>query len=298
MVIIENGHKRNGILILLLSSVFAWSQAQKSYDVSLSGRLVGDGGSDASFQTVGLNVSLFKKPIKKGQKGIVSLSANYSTAYIEYKNSQDFFDAIEDLQSIGVTLGYYRRLKNPKWSFIGRLSPKLNSNFTHGIQGDDFYISALALWNYSKQRNTTLSFGLAYSNTLGFPAPIPVINYWKRFNEKWEMNLGFPRTNITHHVTEKSSMIGYFELQGYNGNISENIVRSDFENQRIAERISYRDIITGLEYRYQVEKFQLKLNAGYTIDRRFELQNSDNDTAYTFNMENNINVGVGFGFNF
>ncbi len=291
--------KKIGVVLLLsFSSIFVWGQARKSYDIFLTGRWVGDGGSEASFQTIGLEASLLKKPIKQGKGGVISLSANYVTAYVDYKNDNDFFDDIENLQSMGLALSYYRRLKSPKWSFIGQLSPKLNSNFTDGIQGDDFYINAFALWNYSKSQNTTFSFGLAYSNTLGFPAPIPVVNYWKKFNEQWEMNLGFPRTNVTRHLNQNTSMVGYFEFQGYNGNISENINRSDLKKQRTAERISYRDIIIGVEYRYQVDKFQLKLNAGYTLDRQFELQNSDNDTAYKFDLENNINVGLGVGFNF
>ncbi len=85
-----------------------------------------------------------------------------------------------------------------------------------GIRGDDFYINAFALWNYSKSQNTKFSFGLAYTNTLGFPAPIHVVNYWKKFNEQWEMNLGFPRTNVPRHLNQNSSMVGYFEFQGYN----------------------------------------------------------------------------------
>lgn len=289
--------KINFLIGILLVSSMTFGQLGNQYDWNIQSRIVGDDGSDASFYTVGISKNIFKLPLEKGTKGIIQVGIDYDYAHVNFTMDDDVLEKIENLHNIGLTIDYFRKL-SPKWSVMGRLNPQLNSNFTKGIKGDDFYLNAFGLVNYSKTKNSRLSFGLAYSNTLGYPAPIPVINYWKRFNEKWEMGLGFPRTSITRSLSETSKLIGYTELQGYNGNISETIQHSTFSSNREAERISYRDIIAGIEYRYQIKKFQLKVSGGYTVNRNFELQNSDNKTAYKFNMENNLNFGVGLGFNF
>lgn len=287
------------LLLALFTGIIISAQFGNQYDLDIRGRIVGDSGSDASFQTIGISKNLFKVPLKKGKQGIIKVGIDYDYAHINFNINHEILKKIENFHNIGLTLGYLRKISQ-KWSLIGGIIPQLNSNFTDGIKGDDFYLNAFALLNYSWSENSRLSFGLAYSNTLGYPTPIPVINYWKRFNEKWEMGLGFPRTSVTRSLNLKSKLIGYAELQGYNGNISRNVQPSltTFPLIREAERISYRDIIMGVEYRYQVKKFQLRVNGGYTIDRNFELQNSDNGTAYEFNMENNFNFGIGLGFNF
>ncbi len=284
------------VFALLINSI-AFAQSWNRYDLNIRSRMVSNGDSDASFQTIRVSKNLFKLPLKKGEKGIISVGVTYDYTHINFKQDNEILEEIENFHNVGLTLNYFRKL-SPKWSLFGRLNPRLNSNFTDDIKGDDFYFNVFALLNYSKSKDSRLSFGLVYSNTLGYPAPIPAINYWKRFNEKWEMELGFPRSSVTRSLSLKSKLVGYFEMQGYNGNISENIRNSTFQKNREAERISYRDIITGIEYRYQVKKFQLRLNSGYTVNRKFELQNSDKEAAYEFDMENNFNFGVGLGFNF
>ncbi|APD06437.1 hypothetical protein UJ101_00906 [Flavobacteriaceae bacterium UJ101] len=278
-------------------SAVIFAQFGNQYDLNIRGRMVGDNNSDASFYTAGISKNIFKFPLKKGKKGVISIGIDYDYAHVNFKADNEVLEKIENLHNIGLNINYFRKL-SAKWSLIGRLNPQLNSNFTDGIKGDDFYLNAFGILNYTRSKDSRLSFGLAYSNTLGYPAPIPVVSYWKRFNEKWEMGLGFPRTSVTRTLSLKSKLVGYAELQGYNGNISENIPNPNSQSNIEAERVSYRDIITGIEYRYQIKKFELRVNGGYTVNRNFELQDSNNETAYEFNMENNLNFGVGLGFNF
>ncbi|WP_459211816.1 DUF6268 family outer membrane beta-barrel protein [Aquimarina rhabdastrellae] len=286
--------KKNLTLIcLLLLSLTAMAQMDQ-YSLEFRGRYIGDNDSDASFQTFAVNKRLARIPIKKGASGLIQIHANYSYAHVNFKEAFTFFEDIENLHNVGLAVNYIKRLKNPKWSFIARFNPQLNSNFTDGIKEDDLYLNAVVLWNYSKTANSRLTFGLAYTNTLGFPAPIPVINYWKKINEKWEFNLGVPRISLVHNLNTKSSITAYLELNGYNANISENYII----NGREAERVGYRDIISGLEYRYRIKNFVLLVNGGYTLDRNFELQNSSNDSIVEFNMDNSLNLGLGLGFNF
>ena len=278
-------------------SITLSAQSFNGYDFSLDGHWVGDNNSAAAFQSYSLRAKLITQPLKQGARGIMTLSVNDDFVEINFNDHPELFKDLKYSHSIGMTIGYFRQLRNSKWSFASMLIPQLNSNFTNGISADDLYLTAVALLNYSKQKNSRFSFGLAYANTLGFPAPIPVVNYWKAWNEKWEMNLGFPRINITRHFNSKNSLVAFMELKGYNGNISKNITNPIFKQGRVAQRISYQDVLTGLEWQYHLKKFQFKINTSYTVNRKFELQNASHDTTYKFDMSRNFNVGVGVGFN-
>ncbi len=290
---------KNFLTVLLCSITLSVGAQFNQYSLELRGRLISDKDSDASFQSLSISKSIARIPIKKGAAGLLQISGDYSYAHINFKNNFGMFDDLENLHNVGLVVNYIRPMSK-KWTFIGRVNPQLNSTFTDGIKGDDFYINVAALWNYSKTPMSRLTFGLAYTNTLGFPAPIPIISYWKKFNEQWEISLGVPRTSGTYNFSKKSSLIGYIEINGYNANISENIPASvsTTNGTQYAERIGYRDIITGLEYRYRVKKFMFRINSGYTLDRTFELQDGSNDNVFDFEMSNNLNIGFGLGYNF
>ena len=273
------------------------AQSINNYDISFEGHYAGENGSDAGFQTQSLQVKILQHPINQGKGGVVMANAMCEFAEINFNDHHELFDDLERYYGVGFMLGYLKGLKNRKWSFVGMVIPQLNSNFTEGVKGRDLYLNVVALLNYSRTADTRLSFGLAYTNTLGIPAPIPIISYWKSWNKKIEMNLGFPRLSVTNHFNEKSSLVAYTEMKGYNGNISKNLSNPLFEKNRIAQRISYRDILAGCEYRYTLKWIQLKLNAGYTLSREFELKNTDNKTAYKFDMDNSFNIGLGVDFN-
>jgi len=87
------------------------------------------------------------------------------------------------------------------------------------------------------------------------------------------------------------------ELKGYNGNISSGFNDPLFEKNRAAQRVSYRDILTGLEYSYKLNNILLNFDASYAINRNLKLQNTDNETAYKFDVSNGWNVGIGIAFN-
>lgn len=268
-----------------------------NYDFEIKSSFVGDNGSDASFSSVGFNKSLFEIQLKNEQKGIIKTSLNYEFTHINLNTEDSHFTDIENFHSIGITISYIQKI-NQKWSFVGMFSPQLSSNFTNNLSSDDFYANIIALFNYSKTQNNRLSFGLVYTNSMGVPFPIPIINYWKKFDDKWQMNLGFPRTNLTYTLNPTSNFSGYIEFDGFKANISQNMSRPYFEDERMAEQIKYNAIISGIEYDYHIKKFQFKINLGYTLSRNFEFQDSDNDTAYEFDMRNNFNLGVGVGLDF
>jgi len=288
------------ITFLFVIITTSFGQSNENYDVQLFGYWVtNEENSEASFQSHMLDAKLFMKPISKTKKNLLMVRAKLSYVKINYSGvNADLFSDLVDFYSIGSTIAYIRIFRNSKWSFSGAFVPQLNSNFTDGVNTDDIFINAAALFNYSNQDKSKISFGLTYTSTLGIPAPVPFINYWKSLSDMWEINLGFPKTCITSNINKKSSVDLYGEFQGFNGNISKDFKNEFFENNGIAQKISYRDIVTGFEYHYLIKSLLLKFNASYTVNREFELQNTDYDSTYSFDMGNNFNIGIGMSFNF
>ena len=280
------------LITFLLLSV-ALSAQSTDYDITTEGHWSVVDNNAASFQEYSLRAKLLSKPLNQGKNGILRIHATYGFVKIGFMDHQEVFNDLQQFHSVGLSLGYIKQLKNPKWNFVGMIMPQLNSNFIDGISGDDFYLNALAYFIYSKQKDTRFSMGFVYTNTFGFPAPIPIFSYWKAWNDKWEMNFGFPRINLTHHFNEKTSLIAYSELKGYSGNISKPINNPIFRENRTAQRIGYSDVLAGLEWQWKLKRLQLRINASYPIYRDFKLRNSNNDVAYKFDMGNNLNIGVG-----
>lgn len=284
------------IILFLFPNLTLFAQIPDKYNIILDGNWVTNSTSDADFQSHGIKVKLLSNPLDSGRRGILGVSADYKYVEVNFKNKQEFMSELKHFHSIGVSVGYVKQIKKTKWSFVGIVNPLLSSNFTNGINGDDFQLNATALFNYSLQKNSRISVGLIYASTLGYPAPLPMVNYWKAWNEKWEMNCGFPRVNVTYHFNTKTSLSGFSELKGFNGNLSKNLVDPEFKRNRTAENVSYRDILAGMECQYKFKNVKITFNASYTINRSFELENSDKQVAYKFDMNNDFNVGVGMAF--
>ena len=293
-------HQKNMKFFLFASLIFLFvnanAQSANGYDISLDGHWVGS-NSDAAFQSHSIHAKLLSSPINQGKDGVISVNGMYSFVNFTFENNKELFKDLDYFHSIGFALSYSRGLKNTNWYLTGMVIPQLNSNFTDGIKGGDFYLNAVLLATHMIRKDARLTIGLTYSSTLGFPAPIPIISYWKAWNDQWEMNLGFPKMYLTHHFNKKSSIMTLLELKGYNGNISSGFNDPLFEKNRAAQRVSYRDILTGLEYSYKLNNILLNFDASYAINRSLKLQNTDNETAYKFDVSNGWNVGIGIAFN-
>ncbi len=288
-----------GILFFCVITA-ALCQSKENYDLELYGHWVTNSkNSDASFQAHNLDAKLFTKTLSKDNRNILMLRAKFSHINIHFDNYQELSSQIGTFYSAGTMLAYTKIFDNPKWRFSGVINPQLNSDFSNGFSFDDLYLNLAAIFHYRKQRNSMFSFGLSYASTFGFPAPIPYLNYWRLWDNKWELNLGIPRTSISRHINTKTKLVAFSEFQGYNGNIGESIQHQMFKKDRIAQKISYSDFVAGLELLYKIkESILLKYYASYTIKREFEIQDSDYNTAYSFEMGNNFNIGVGLSFNF
>ncbi|MCL3781311.1 hypothetical protein EMN47_13050 [Prolixibacteraceae bacterium JC049] len=284
-------------IVLVLACVLAISgisKAQyKKHGTKIESGYVPLEGSDAAYKYFDVKTKLLNARLS--DKSSFKVSTKFSGMDIEFEKDNEFTKDLENFYGVGFDFDYVM-VMNSKWSFLGRLTPKMSSNFTDGIKGDDIYINAFAIFNYSRTKNSKLSFGVMYSSTLGTPAPLPYISYYKRFSEKWSMNVGFPVTGLSYDINEKSKLTGFFEFRGFNANISEKISDPTFIDNRLAEQVKYKDLFSGIEYVYNFNKISVKAKAGYTLSREFELRDKDKDAAYEFDMGNSFFFGFGIGF--
>ena len=285
------------ICLLLALNVFSQGGGRMPYKLELETRKIMGGEGDAGYSSIQLSQQLFNLKFKNGQKGIFSSRFTYTYSNLHFNETALKFDDLEKFHTIGLNLSYVRRI-NARWSFLGMCMPQLKSNFSSALQGDDFYINAFALFNYAKNRDPKFTVGLAYISTLGFPAPIPIFMYWVNLNIKWKIAIGFPRLSATYSINKKSRLDLYLEMAGMNANISNPLTHPDFIDNKEAQKISYRDIISGAEYIYTLKNVQLFFNIGYSLNRNMELQDADYKKVYSYDVKNNFNFGLGFKYRF
>ncbi|MDY8136604.1 DUF6268 family outer membrane beta-barrel protein [Aquimarina sp. 2201CG5-10] len=278
------------ILLLLMYCIYSYGQQQDDISTRLSHTLEGD--SDANIFNFDFTAKLYSKPLKNGRGQFrVDVTSNYSN--IDYNTPVLFEEDLDKFYNFGISLTYFKVL-NRKWSFVGILRPQLSSNFTSDITYDDFNPNAIILFNYITKPVNRLTFGVAYNPYAGIGVPIiPIANYWKKFNEKTEMNIGFPETSFTYNISPKTSLKALAKFEGFNYNISENF---NLNNEEV-ERINYNEIITGLELKQKLSNtINITLNTGYTVNRTFEFTDTSGDKISGFDMENNFNISLGLGF--
>lgn len=137
-----------------------------------------------------------------------------------------------------------------------------------------------------------------YANTFGSAAPLPYLSFWKRFNDKWEMTIGFPRTGVTFSPSHKNKWTAFAEFEGFSANIAKGIPGSRTESGKTGTRFGYRDTAAGLGYQRTFKKLFLKAKVAYTLDRKFELENANGDTVHKTPLDKGLYIGIGAGFRF
>ena len=254
------------------------------------------GSSDVTFQTVEFKTRLKTLTLNDNNTSFLRIGLALSAADIEHEKESDLNKNLEDFFRTGLTFDFIK-IFNEKWSFLGVVRPRLSSNFSTGITSDDFNIFGLAAMNFQNSENSEFIFGVMYANTFGSSVPLPYLSYWKKFNDKWEMNIGFPRTGVTHTVSDRAMFHGFLELQGFSANLSKNFKHDKFKDNRTAERMNYKDSSVGLEYEYRFDKWVLKSKAGYTLKREFTLEDGDEEIAHEFKVDKNVFIGISVGLN-
>ena len=283
----------SGRLLLVLILLLSASVSAQSTDIfRLEYTSLPEGDSDSRVARYRI---LFNIPINMGNDRFLILGSEYNL--IDFDRTREFpFDdsRLNTLHVIDFNAGYIFKW-NEDWRFIGIVTPRLASDFESGIVGRDFLLNVTAtLWKEKKdiEKPFRLVLGLTYNSTTGLPVPLPLINYYKRFDRKWSYVLGIPRTDLRYYLNEKHTFISALFLDGYFVNIQSDIILPD---DNIGSAISLSAVIGALGYQYNIKRsMSFYVWGGYTLRRRGLLRDDDRNNVFILNDDPGLYFRTGF----
>ncbi len=238
---------------------------------------------------------LINAPIKVNADDYLVVGAEYNEFDIDFSQDLEFNESVVDkLRIIDLNLGFIKKW-NDNWRLIGIITPRIASNLTSGVSGDDFFFNATATFLKDKKdvdKPFRIVLGLSFNSTTGLPIPLPLVSYYKRFHPKWSFTLGIPRSNFKYHLSKKHTFQLASLLDGYFINIQEDFVLQDGAT---ASRISLSALVGTLGYQYNITKeMSLYILGGRTILQEGILRNDKRERVLTLNNEPNFYLRTGF----
>ncbi len=292
------------LVCLILGGVTITSSAQSTDLARIEYTYFPQSDSDNSFRRFS---SFLNFPIKLNDKEAYLVPGiEYRNTHLKFQDPANFHtEELERFQSFTTNLGYTFKI-NEKWRFGAEAGLKVASNFElNKIIGDDLiYIGALYFISTTTDERylepVRLILGLSYSTTSGIPFPLPVINYYKRFDPNWSYGLGVPKSNFRYIFNEKNSLQAFVTLDGFFANIQNNFPITPTDQSSIirnAENISMTIVLGGLGYEYNfTNNLSLYLYAGYTLKNDIRLRDKNLDKVYTINETNSFYGRSGLKF--
>ena len=259
--------------------------------------------SDNSFRRAR---AFFALPIKLKKDGSYLVPGlEYRNVHFKYDDPEIFdTDDLDRFQSFTATLGYTFKFGND-WRFGAETGVKIASNFSEGyITADDLIYTGTVLFIKTKEDELTddawrLILGLQYSTTTGFPFPLPIINYYKRWDEKWSYALGTPKSNLKYYFNDKHELQAFVTLDGFFANVQDNFdaTPSDISNDNVVDNISMTIVLSGLGYEYSfTDHLKFYVYVGHTLMNDIRLRDRNRDDVYTINDTNTFYARSGLKF--
>lgn len=253
--------------------------------------------------------TFLKLPIMLNDKGA------YLVPGIQYQNVNFMFkdDApfetrnLEHLQSYAFSLGYTYKMTE-EWRFGLEGEIDATSNFETGeLQSEDIEYTASVYFIKSKDakdgdiRSWRLILGSRYSTASSIRFPLPIVNYYKRFEEKWSYTLGVPKTNLKYYLDDKNTFQAYVTLDGFYANVqSEFSAVGNFPSglgEKLAQNISMTTVLSGLGYEMQFSKyFSFYIYGGHSLINNIRFRDINQDKVYTINDTNSLYGRTGLKF--
>jgi hypothetical protein len=282
-------------LFLCLAGFASISQSQTTDLARIEYTYFPQSSSDNSFSRF---KSFVNFPIKLNDKGAYLVpGVEYQNINFKYKDPAVFNTSeLERFQSFSFNLGYTFKVSED-WRFGSEGGVKVASNFERSriIADDIVYSGALYFIKIKEDEQyiepTRLILGLEYSTSTRFPFPLPVINYYKRFDPKWSYSLGVPKSNLKYYFNDKNSMQGFVTLDGFFANVQNNfdINPDNPSSNALAESVSMTILLSGMGYEYNFTKhISFYIYGGHTIINDIRLRDENLDKVYTINDKNSF----------
>ncbi len=258
--------------------------------------------SDNSFRRFRAQVAY---PIELKEGSYLVPGLEYRFVSFEYEDPENFqTNDLNHFQSFTATLGYTFKM-NEYWRYGMEGGVKVASNFTTGkiINKDLIYTGAVYFIKIKEDERYyepwRLILGLKYSTTTGFPFPLPIVNYYKRWNKNWSYMVGTPKSNLKYYFNDKHAVQAFVTLDGFFANVQEDfdVAPNDPENNKLARSISMTVLLSGVGYEYSIsDHFKFYLYAGNTILNDIRLRDRKKKSLFTINDTNSFYARSGLKF--
>ena len=241
-------------------------------------------------------------PFKLNEKGTyLVIGTQYRYHNLEILDPVPFSDpdALDGLHTIGLELGYTYKM-NERWRFGVKFGARISSNFENsGIVADDFRYTGSFYFIRSSDKSllpikSRLILGLQYTTPASITFPLPIVNYFRRFNQRWSYSIGTPKSNLKYFFNEKNTFQIYISLDRFYPNIQNNRIVTTGGVPRLAENISMLNVISALGYEhYFTEHLLYYAYAGYTLLNRIRMRDGDQDDVIVLNNQNTFYLRSG-----
>ena len=237
-------------------------------------------------------------PIKLNEKEAYLVPGiEYENINLKYEDPALFARGeLERFQSFTFSLGYTFKI-NEDWRFGANAGAKVASNFERNavIADDLIYTGGIFFIKIKEDERyvepVRLILGLHYSTTSGIPFPLPVVNYYKRFQPKWAYTLGVPKASLEYFINEKNTIQGFTSLDGFFANVQNNfdVDHTNTSEKDIAANISMTILLAGIGYEYKfTDNLSFYLYTGHTLINNIRLRDEKLEKVYSINEANSF----------
>ena len=253
--------------------------------------------------------SFLKFPIKLNDSGAYLVPGiQYENVNFQFKDIAPFpVENLEHLKSYAFSLGYTFKMTED-WRFGIEGEVNATSNFETGkLQSEDVEYTGSIYFIKSKDsvegdiRSWRLILGSRYSTGSSITFPIPIVNYFKRFDEKWSYTLGVPKTNLKYYFNDKHTVQAYVTVDGFYANIQNKFSSAGNSptglGEKLAQNISMTTVLSGIGYELRFsEYFSFYIYGGHSLINNIRLRDENQDRIYTINDTNSLYGRTGLKF--
>lgn len=247
------------------------------------------GGNKAAFSEAGAFVSFPK--MLQDKKTILVNGLQYGIVETAIYNDDLSSKNEMTFHKISYSFTYIHRF-NEKWTFIGRLSPTLASDFKDKLSWHDFIVQGNAMVTKKFNDNVIGGAGLIYTMRFGKPLLFPSIQYQYK-KDRHALNIYLPIFANYVYQTGPENKIGLgfrAAVNGANFNASSKSFSSDTE----MDRFNYARANIGPFVNYQLTKTLLiEASGGISTMRMYQFEDLAG-SKHKFDSESGgfFNIGI------
>jgi hypothetical protein len=286
-------------IIVVLSSLTTTAQADgfrlasfsieqvPSAEINLSGNEEEELQTSASTYTSKLAI-----PIKlDGRRRVLLHFITFRVLHQTYSNFEAAGVAFlpADLYTIKYGL-VLRQVLSDQWSLNILVQPALLTDFKN-VTSDDITVRGGFIFERKVSEKLTYAIGGGYSDDYGNGQVLPVGRIKWNPNQNWQVDLDFPqKVEISHKISGKMWIGISGKTTGGHYRIGEETSFRTNSEQRV-DRVKYSIVNIGPSISLQTSKsFQLSLNGGTSVYRRYEVFDDDGAELNSANFESSVFV--------